>query len=261
MAIKLIESSSISGLTRTVVVNNGLKDDFIVVGIYINGAGSKDPSLPSGYIKIGSRAGNGVYLYYRRLTASGSFSITSAFPANNTLFTLRYWLFRGAQDVNLAIDYPLKLGTTTTYTRSFNDFSDVALVTGDGTIGFKYSIYKNVTFVSETLRPWAVDAVPIIILSTTLTGQRVLFQEGEVIKTYNDSSWQVAGTAPVSKYMFDSYGITMFDLQSYNRVGETLREQMTDSDFAICSGRLFSKTIDFTRYVDIKNLEVDGILK
>lgn len=261
MEIKLIGSSSISGkTTRSITVSNGLKDDYVVVGVYINAAGNNDPSLPSNYIKIGNRIGNGVYLYYRRLSVNGSFSITSKFPADNDLFGMTYWLFRGVQEVNVAIDYPLKAGTSTTYTRSFNEYSNAALVKGNGSIGFQYSIYKNVASVSETVKSWATDTAPIIILSANAVSHRILFQEeGEKIKTYNNSSWQVVGLAPVSKNMFDNYGINVLDLKSYNRSNKSLERKMIDSDIAITSGRLFSKTIDLTRYVNIKNLKVNSV--
>ena len=55
----------------------------------------------------------------------------------------------------------------------------------------------------------------------------------------------------------NNHCIEYSSLKSYSRVNTIISEPMADSNIAMDSGTLFSKTIDLTKYVDIKNIKVE----
>lgn len=217
MTIELIGTNYIQGASRSINVSGGKKNDYVVVFVSLNAAGANDPYLTSDYTKIGTRVGNGVYLYYKKLTSDGSFSIISGLSTNYTSFELRYWILRGVETLEESIDYPLPKLTTTSYTKIFTETKHAVLITGNGNSGYLYKDYESVNSITETLKSWGSNTIPILIFSAKAPVElKLLIKDNEGIKTYNNG-WSLIGSEPVTENMFLNSGINNLSIIPENQ--------------------------------------------
>lgn len=85
---------------------------------------------------------------------------------------------------------------------------------------------------------------------------KFLIQDGEEIKKYSESAWQLIGSVPATKEMFDAHGSDFSDSAAFNRLNATQEKPMSLSDKIIDSGKVFSHSIDLSKYADIRKLNV-----
>jgi hypothetical protein len=185
MVSNVSSGSTSSTAQRTLSVTGGVQSgDLLIIAVSLNGA-STDPQLPLAYTKIGTRAGNGNYLYYKQITLTAtSFDITSTFDSANPYFHMYYILVRGINSIDFAGEIALSTaGGTTTYTKTYDKPTDGFLFAADNSNGIINTQFSQNQNPSMSVTGWSWNVVPVIACSFKVDN-KYLFQDGEEIKKY-----------------------------------------------------------------------------